>query len=510
MMRAILVAVALFATACGLPDHQNPFDPGTPPALQARATLTGSVTLEAIGSVAPALSGIDVSVPGVGSVTTDATGAWSLPNVPPGTWSVQLRRDRYLDASLTGVVVTLDDGEKTVATAPVALRLARGEVAGTVTLPLASSSAGVVVTATGPDGASATGLTDAGGAFTLTGLPVGTYALAARKDPEWQPGAATGVVVTAGARASVAPLELSPVATASITGTAVLEVLGAVAGTTAGLVGADFRGAAVSRTVTTGVAGAFSFTGLVAGSYQLTLSRAEYDTTAPVGLSVSASQAVAVGAMAVAASRGGASGLVTATGAASQAGTVVTVSGGPDSATTVTDSAGLWVVAGLRVGTGYAATFQRAAYTSSTSAGFDVTPGAVTVVTPATLGLATTGSLSGTVAVERGSAAGVSVTLSGTDVNGSAVTGATTTGAGGAWSIGGLAQGTYALAFSKAGYDTASRSGLAVTAGAAAAPDVTLSVSLGTVAGTVSLSAGGITGFGVGTDFSGVVVTLAR
>ncbi|HEY6004307.1 MAG TPA: carboxypeptidase-like regulatory domain-containing protein, partial [Anaeromyxobacter sp.] len=282
----------------------------------------------------------------------------------------------------------------------------------------------------------------------------------------------------------------------------------APAGTNVTLAGADFRGVAVNATTSAGASGTFSFPALAAGSYQVVVSRDAYDTPAPVGVSLSTGQAVALGSLTLAASRGGAAGTVTASGAASQAGTVVIVSGGPDTASAVTDAAGSWVVSGLRVGTGYTATYERPAYASAVSASFGVTSGAVAAVGPATLALSTTGALSGTVGVERGSASGVAAVLTGTDVNGAPVTASTTSAAGGAWSIAGLRQGTYSVTFSKAGYDSASLTGLAVGAGAVTAPGVTLEVSLGTVAGSVSLSPGAIVGFSVGADFSGVVVTL--
>ena len=48
--RIALAVIGLALGACGAPEHQNPFDPSTPPPLQARASLAGQVSLESLGA----------------------------------------------------------------------------------------------------------------------------------------------------------------------------------------------------------------------------------------------------------------------------------------------------------------------------------------------------------------------------------------------------------------------------------------------------------------------------
>src|SRR5439155_7597667 len=176
----------------------------------------------------------------------------------------------------------------------------------------------------------------------------------------------------------------------------------------------------------------------------------------------------------------------------------------------VTDGAGRFRLDRLRVSPGYVASFSRTAYAPAASGGFAIDAGATTSLSPAALSLATDGSISGSAAVERpaGANGGIAVSLTGVDMNGAAVTGSSTTAASGAYSLAGLPAGTYALSFSRTGYDPEQLIGISISSGAVSAASVTLRVSSGNITGSVALSAGAVPGFEVGTDFSGVVVTI--
>lgn len=499
----LVVARDLTTTVAGSPLTLSPVATGS---------VAGTATLE--GGAAPAgttvtLTGTDFrGVPVSTATVTGATGGYTFSGLVAGSYQVTFSRTDYETPAPLGASVGT---AQAVLLGGVQLARSRGAIGGVVSLSgvvAPATSAGVMVAL---QGTAFSALTGADGSFTLTGVPVGTYTVTAALPPDWQGASVAGVAVTRDGTTLLpgSPLTLAPYATATVGGTATLEVLGAVAGTDVALAGTDFRGVAVSRTTTTAALGAFSFPGLAAGSYQVTVSRAGYVTPAPAGVSVVTGQGATLGNLALAAARGGASGTVVATGAADQSGTVVTVSGGPDSASTVTDASGAWAVAGLRVGTGYSASYQRTAYATGASLPFAVTVGATTAVASASLSLATSGSIAGAVAVERGAATGVTVTLSGTDLNGAAVTRATTSATAGAWSLTGLPHGTYGLTFSKPGYEARSLAGLAVGSGALAAATVTLPVATGTIAGSATLSAGAIAGFSVGSDHSGIVVTLS-
>jgi hypothetical protein len=466
--------------------------------------VQGKVLLE--GRAAGALDGTTVRIEGTTLATaTLADGRYVIDGAGAGAAVVLFERAGF-ETQRAQIVVA--PGE-TLALFDVTLSISRGAVSGRFTLQGAASSAGIVVSTSG-----ATSVTDADGAFTLTGLPVGTYALSARKDPDWQPQTVSGVVVAAGASTALpgSPVALQPEASATLSGTALLEGAPDASGTTVTLSGADFRGTAVSATQTTAASGAFSFGALRAGSYALAFSHASFDSPAAVGASVITGQSTSLGTLTLAASRGSASGIATASGAADLSGTVVTISGGPDAASAVTDAAGRFRVDRLRVGSGYIARYARPAYSGATVS-FTVAANATADLGTTALALATGGKITGLAKLERPAAgpfAGIGVALSGRDVNGAAVSRTASTAADGSYTLDTLPQGTYGLTFSKAAYDAQTSSGIFVAAGASVpAPTVTLPVSQGTVAGSISLTAGTVAGFDVGTDFSGVVVTLA-
>lgn len=465
-MRRLAFAALAVVTACSDPKHENPFDPATPVALQARATLAGTVSLEPPGVAAPALGGVTVSVAGLPSVTTDDSGAWRLEGVPAGTYTVRVSNGATWEtASVTGVSVTLDDGGKTVTVPEIRLRVARGAISGTFLLAGAASSAGVIVTLQGTGFAT---VTDAAGAFALSGVPVGTYVVVAEK-PDWQGAAVPGQAVTLGAAtvATPTPVTLPPVATASVAGTVLLEGGAAGTGATVSLTGTDFRGVAVATSTPAGPGGAFSFPNLVAGGYQVTFARDAFDAPPPIGVSVVTGQAASVGAVTLAVSRGTIAGTVALSSAnvtgqfalgPDRSGVVVTLTGTDVPVPpAVTDASGAYRFTGVPVSLAGTAFTVQAARPDFSPAGAWPT---VTGVANATQGVPTitlevaVASLTGTallwddvggLGVPNDPSAGVAVAITGTAFNGtsySAVAPGGTDGAG-HWTATGLPPGTY-------------------------------------------------------------------
>ncbi|HSN91474.1 MAG TPA: carboxypeptidase regulatory-like domain-containing protein [Anaeromyxobacteraceae bacterium] len=281
---AFLLAVGL--AACGELEHKNPYDPGTPPELQARANLAGSVTLEALGDPAPDLSGTLVTVLGVGSVTTDGAGGWTLTDVPPGNYTVRASRAGHDDGYVTGVVVRLDDGGTTLSVPPIRLLVSRGALSGAVTLspgvvagfPVGADFSGTVVTLEGAVVPLPAAVTDAAGNYRFDGVPVSaggaSYAVTARRP--FFGSASTSAVVVAGSTVAAAPilLEVEP---GALSGVATLFDdpfgLGTDNATSAGVdvsvSGTAFNGASWSAAGTTATDGSFLVGPLPPGSYDV-------------------------------------------------------------------------------------------------------------------------------------------------------------------------------------------------------------------------------------------------
>src|SRR5258708_24765634 len=175
----VAAVCAAFVAGCSTsPQHQNPFDPLSPPGVQATATLAGAVSLEPI-TTAPSRAGIEVSLVGTGlTASTDATGAYRIANVPPGSYAVQAAQGGWVTQTLSGIAVALSDGEKTVQVPPIQLRVARGALSGQVLLPpgaplLAGTLVQIAPSLGGP-GAFNT-VTDGAGNFVFSGVPAGSW-----------------------------------------------------------------------------------------------------------------------------------------------------------------------------------------------------------------------------------------------------------------------------------------------------------------------------------------------
>lgn len=196
---------------------------------------------------------------------------------------------------------------------PYDVQTPRGALAGEVRLSGLAVHAGALVSVSGP--ISATTLSDPTGTFAFSGLPAGTYRISARKDPDWLPMDVPGVVVHAGATAAVpdSPIVLSPVATASLRGTVLLErPAGDASGTTVIVTGHDFRGIALStRSTITGADGNWTIEGLPGGSYQVAYAHDRHDAAAPMLLSLGPGEAQALPTETLRVARGAIAGAVT-------------------------------------------------------------------------------------------------------------------------------------------------------------------------------------------------------
>ncbi|MEW5848193.1 MAG: carboxypeptidase regulatory-like domain-containing protein [Myxococcota bacterium] len=466
------------------------------------ASLLGTIAAETgDGSgVTITLSGNDLNgSPVSDSFTTAAGGAFAFSSLKEGTYNLEYTGTGLQGASSRGVFVAADT---TLDLGVIPVSRVFGSVSGQYVLQGASSHEGVVVTVAG-----ISTVTDALGNFFLTGVDEGSQTITATKAPDYQ-SASGPVTVTRNATVTLSAVTLNVIATAALTGTATLEGTTNHAGITVSLVGSDFRGQAVNLSATTTSAGAYTFSSLVAGDYQLSYSSSGYDDVSGVAVHISSGAAATAGAVRLDLSRGDIQGTVSATGAGDPSGTVVTVSG-PETFSTVTDATGAWRVSGARTGTGYSATASRAGYTSQSSASFAVTADTTTTVAAITISPSTGASISGTVAVGAGTPNGVTVSLTGTDLNGASVTASTTSNGTGSYSLTGLKQGTYSLTFSKTAYDPQTLAGIAVPVDTAVtASTVTLTVSRGALQGNAVLSAGTVTGLTLGSDHSGIVITL--
>lgn len=497
MNRVPSVLAALALSACGSLDHSNPYDPSTPPALQARARLSGRVSLEA-GAAAPVLSGVHVSIPGTSlSADTDATGAYSISGVPPGSWSLQAVRAGWEDGFVTGVVVGLDDGNKDVSVPLLALKLARGQVSGNVSLELENTSGGVSISLGGIPGSV---VTDLVGDFLIAGVPVGTYTLTASK-VGFKDTSVASVLVQAGQATILTSIRV-PYDPGGFSGAVLVVGAGSSGGVTIRASGTTLNGTPYEATTVNRPDGTYLFSGLPAGTYNVGFELANYSAVSTAG-TVAPGMVTALPPVSLVRDTGSVAGVARLRSSTDHVGIQVTLTPRPSpgdptpspAAAAVTGSGGDWRVDGLPVGD------YDVAY--SKEPGYLAVTGTVTVVSHALVLAASVeladipGLVQGRVLLE-GKAPGA---LDGTSVHeqsGPPVL----TAADGTYSLG-VTSGARTIVFDRAGYDT-QRVQVAVSPGVTLSlADVTLAISRGGLQGAFRLA--GPAGY----SSAGVVVTAS-
>lgn len=223
--------------------------------VRAQGRVEGTALLEG----ASIHSGIIVTLAGTGATTTtDGQGRFTLSNVASGSYTVEARRSGYAVARESVAVQ-----ENQAATVSLSLTRERGNVAGVIQLEGGGSPVDINVTLAGTAFSTRT---NTAGQFTLTGIPTGSYDLAAQRDG-FAPAQRT-VEIRAGEQAQV-NLTL-PIARGNISGTILLEDANTTSGISVALLPSN-------ASVLTDAQGRFSFTGLIVGTYTLSAFWSGYD-----------------------------------------------------------------------------------------------------------------------------------------------------------------------------------------------------------------------------------------
>ena len=321
--------------------------------------------------------------------------------------------------------------------------------------PVGSITGTVSIEGTGIDGVSVnlsngnTTTTSGGGAYRFDNVEGGAYTVTISGYPDDADFDATSAAVTISSAGQSATANFSGtyIRTASIMGTVTVENKG-LAGVTVRLSGV------ASATANTDASGSYAFTGLRKGDYRVEI---EFQSDEIAFSATSSSVSVPVGESRIVSFEGAylrtarIQGQVSVEGVGLE-GVTVSLSGGPEAgdATTTTDASGQYAFASLRGGTyqvgisGY----------DTDDYSFEVTSQNVTVALGETASvpfdgiLLRTSSISGQVSVEGVGHPGVTVTLSGGDLDADATA---TTDDAGVYAFASLAAGTYTVAIS--GYD---------------------------------------------------------
>jgi len=381
----------------------------------ATSTLTYSISGQVTSSGSP-LSGVIVDAGGGHSATTAADGTYAIAGLTPATYTVTPSKSEYTfsPASLSVTVGPNATGKDFAATQNTYT------VTGTITSG-GSGLPGVTVAA-----GSATTTTAADGTYTIAGLAAAAYTVTPSKtEYVFSP---ASLSVTVGPSASGKDFAATQ---------ETYTISGAVTSGGSGLSGVVVSAGGASAT--TGSNGIYTITGLIAGDYSVTPSKAEYTFTPP-SLSVSLGPNASGNDFAATQNTYGISGTIATDGGTPVGGVYVDAGGGH---TDTTASDGTYAIGDLVAGT-YTVTPSASGYTFgpvslSVTVGPDATgQGFEATQDPGTF------SVSGTVTV---GGAGLPQVL--VDAGGGFTT---STGANGAYTISGLPAGLYTLTPSKAEY----------------------------------------------------------
>ena len=236
----------------------------------ARYSISGTVRQGS--STGPVLAGATVAIAGL-TATTNSTGTFSITGILAGTYTLTVSKTGYITKTTTGYVVNSNKSGLVfyLSAAP------RYSMSGTVRQ---GSTTGPVLAGATVAIAGKTATTSSTGTFSITGILAGTYTLTISKTG-YITKTTTGYVVNSNKSGLVFYLSAAP--RYSMSGTV-------RQGSTTGPVLAGATVAIAGKTATTSSTGTFSITGILAGTYTLTISKTGYVTKTTTGYLVNSNK----------------------------------------------------------------------------------------------------------------------------------------------------------------------------------------------------------------------------
>jgi uncharacterized membrane protein len=397
-------------------------------------TITGRVTDAEDGSP---LAGATVT-DGTRMTTTDASGEYAIADVPPGSYEVTASKAGYESSSLT---VTVSEGNIAVADLSLTRIIVPGTITGRVTdAEDGSPLAGATVT----DGTRMT-TTDASGEYAIADVPPGTYEVTASK-VGYESSSLTVTVLEG--NSAVADLSLTRII-----------IPGTITGTvTDAEDGSPIAGAVVTdgtRTTTTDASGEYAIADVPPGSYEVTASKAGYESSFLTVTALEGNIAVADLSLTRIIVPGTITGRVTDAEDGSPIGGATVTDG---TRTTTTDASGEYTIANMPPGT-YEVTASKSGYESSFLT-VTVLEGNSAVADLSLTRIIVPGAITGAVTdAEDGSP------IAGTFVTDGTRT--TTTDASGQYTLANMPPGSYEVTASKSGYESSTSTVTVVSGGTA-------------------------------------------
>ncbi len=297
--------------------------------LTTKGSISGHLTIEGRNDSA----GVTVSIDNTDfEMVTAQNGVFTINNIPAGTYNLTARLDGYDAFSKSFSVVA---AQNTVIS-DFKMELSRGAITGTANLAGTNNHSEILIQIQGEPYST---VTNDDGAFTISGVPVGSYTIKASKT-NYTTTTATDINVVANSTVDAGLLELST-NPATLTGTVYLEGRDDHAGIIISLDGAGLVG-------TTDVNGAYTINGIPSGTYSVTATFSGYETKTSAVFNLSPGEEKTFDEFMLTLSRGNIWGTATLEDEDNHGSILIEVRGTANSA--VTNSLGEFFVQGVPVG----------------------------------------------------------------------------------------------------------------------------------------------------------------
>lgn len=380
------------------------------------------------------------------SATTNLKGNFSIVDVYPGTYTIEMSKEGYSDTIISEIKVT---GAAITTIPTTTLQVIGGSLSGKVTVNGVTDYSGVTVLAENENGKKYFGIANSNGEFSWDKVSPGTYKITANL-AGYKSVSVSDVIVSLGSTVNEIQLMISEKATYTITGKVLREGMDSgFEGTS--VVADNALNKSFSKTAITGIDGTYILSELEPGDYMITISREGYITDNSNYVSVGTSAIEVIPDVILKNSLGSVKGTVQLESALEHEGIDILLKSEKSDKTynTVTDTLGRFSISGIAPGT-WRIQATKSGYNTVISDSFSVNAGNTAEVPVMELKISHR-SIYGTVLLEgRTDATGVRITA--TNVNKTNEIYSALSNKDGVYALSGMTPGEYILSYSYEGY----------------------------------------------------------
>lgn len=431
------------------------------------------------------------------STSTNSSGAFSMTDVYPGTYTAEISKDGYESATIIDISVV---GANITSIPLTSLQLIGGSLSGSITADGKTDLSGISILAQNEDEKSFFTITDSNGNFKLEKISPGNNYTISASYAGYKTSRISGIVVTIGGNIENIQIPQMKKSTYSITGKVLLE------GEETGFEGTKIL---ISDTMTlksvansvTGTDGTFTVSDIEVGEYFVTASRTGYLTDNSTVVSVGSSSIATAKDITLKNALGSVKGTVLMEDAVDNAGISILVINQTESNvtySTVTDSEGNYSLGGIKPGS-YKVQATKSGFNNGYSDAFHVSAGQTSSISKVSLSISVR-SIFGKIVLEgRTDFSGIKITA--TNISKPSEIYSALSNSSGIFALSGMTPGEYILSYSYDGYVSVTSKTISLESDSSLNLDeVKLLKATGKIAGIVNLEGC--------TDHSGIQVSL--